>query len=82
MLARLRGDPYFAEAWGRYLAHELQKARLHAEILSIKTVAKRLDAWIASHGGETPRKGEWKVVASEIGITPEAVYREMARRRR
>ena len=81
-LLRLRSEPGFADAWQRHLAHELQKARLHAEILSIKTVAKRLDAWIAARGGETPRKGDWKLVAHEIGATPEAFYREMARRRR
>jgi CRP-like cAMP-binding protein len=80
-LHRLRSDPDFADAWQRQLAHELQKARLHAEILSIKTVAKRLDAWIAERGGETPRKGDWKLIAHEIGATPEAFYREMARRR-
>lgn len=78
---RLRGEPDFAEAWARHLAHELQQARLHAEILSIKTVANRLDAWIGARGGEAPQKGDWKLVANEIGVTPEALYREMARRR-
>lgn len=80
-LARLRSDARLAEAWERHLAHELQKARLHAEILSIRTVAKRLDAWLAAGGGAMPRKGDWKLVAHEIGATPEALYREMARRR-
>jgi CRP/FNR family transcriptional regulator, dissimilatory nitrate respiration regulator len=82
MLLHLHSDPDLADAWARHLALELQKARLHAEILSIKTVTKRLDAWIASHGGGAPRKGEWKMIANEIGISPEAFYREMAKRRR
>ena len=47
---------------------------------SIKTVAKRLDAWIASHG-ETPQKGDWRMIAREIGVSAEALYREMAKRR-
>ena len=81
-LRRLRRDPALADAWEKHLAHELQKARLHSEILSIKTVAKRLDAWMASHDGVEPRKGAWKLVAYEIGATPEALYREMGRRRR
>jgi CRP-like cAMP-binding protein len=82
MLLRLHSDPDLADAWARHLALELQKARSHAEILSIKTVTKRLDAWIASDRGGAPRKGEWKMIANEIGISPEALYREMARRRR
>lgn len=79
--ARLRSTPEFAEAWARHLAHELQAARLQAEILSLKTVARRLDAWIAWRGGTLPRKGEWQRIASEIGVTPEALYREIAKRR-
>jgi len=78
---RLRADPDFAGAWAMYLAHELQRARLQAEILSIRTVAKRLDAWLAARGGEGPYRGDWKTVANEIGVSPEALYREMAKRR-
>ena len=78
---RLRSAPDFADAWARHLADELQRARLHAEILSLKTVAKRLDAWITWRGGDEPRSGGWKTVASEIGVSPEALYREMAKRR-
>jgi CRP-like cAMP-binding protein len=79
--ARLRSTPDFADAWAAHLAHELQLARSQAEILSLKTVAQRLDAWIAWHGGVFPRKGEWGTIASEIGVTPEALYREIAKRR-
>ena len=79
--AYARSNPEFAEAWASHLAHELQAARLQAEILTLKTVASRLDAWLAWHGGVLPRKGEWRTIASEIGVSPEALYREMARRR-
>jgi hypothetical protein len=54
---------------------------LRSEIVSLKTVAQRLDAWIAWNGGRSPKKGEWKFVASQIGITPETLYREIAKRR-
>jgi CRP-like cAMP-binding protein len=81
MRAALESDPRFAADWARYLAHEVQKARLRAEILSLRTVAERLDAWIASNDGRAPVKGEWKTVASEIGTSAEALYREAARRR-
>lgn len=71
----------FSDIWAGYLAQELQSARLRSEILSLKTVAGRLDAWIAWNGGDPPARGEWKLVANEIGVSPEALYREIARRR-
>lgn len=71
-----------SDVWATYLAQELQRARLRSEILSLKTVAERLDAWIAWNAGASPGKGEWKLVASEIAVSPEALYRELARRRR
>jgi hypothetical protein len=29
-----------------------------------------------------PPKGEWKSVAEQIGVSPEALYRELSRRRK
>jgi len=46
----LEAKPEFARAWAQYLAHEVQRARFHAEILSLKTVALRLSAWMAWNG--------------------------------
>jgi CRP-like cAMP-binding protein len=79
--AALRTDPGLASALARHLAHEVQRTRAHAETLSLKTVAARVDAWIALHEGSLAPKGRWREIASEIGITPEALYRELARRR-
>jgi CRP/FNR family transcriptional regulator, dissimilatory nitrate respiration regulator len=70
----------FAHAWAKHPAHEVQRARLHAEIVSLKTVSARVDAWIAWNG-PLPLKGEWANVAFQIGVSPEALYRELARRR-
>jgi CRP-like cAMP-binding protein len=78
----LAKSPEFSGVWAGYLARELQGARLRSEILSLKTVADRLDAWIAWNGGGFPNRGEWKLVANEIGVSPEAFYREIAKRRR
>jgi CRP-like cAMP-binding protein len=78
---RLQQDQVLCEAWARHLAHEVQKARLHAEILSLKTVAARIDSWTNWHGA-LPEKGRWVTVAQQIGVTPEALYREMAKRRK
>ena len=79
MRRRLSKSPEFAEAWSLHLAHEVQRARLQAEILSLKTVEARLNAWMVWN--ETlPAKGQWSNVACEIGVSPEALYREIARR--
>jgi hypothetical protein len=43
-------------------------------------VAERLAAWITLNG-RLPPKGRRREVASEIGVTPEALYRELGRRR-
>ena len=74
-------EPEFALAITRHMAHEIQKTRLQAEVLSLKTVAGRLDAWTVWQNRPLPTKGEWKILASQIGVSPEALYREMARRR-
>jgi CRP-like cAMP-binding protein len=79
--AQLAQSAEFAEAWSAYLAREVQDARLRSEILSLKTVAERLDAWLLSHGECMPAKGEWKSLAHEIGVSPEALYRDLGRRR-
>ena len=73
-------DREFAEAWAHRLADEVQNARLRAEILSYRTVAERFQAWVAATG-RIPKKGTWKSVAQDIGTSPEALYREIARRR-
>jgi len=71
----------FASNWASHLADEVRHARLRAEILSLKTVSERLNAWIAN-AGCLPTKGSWKATAQEIGTSAEALYREMARRKR
>lgn len=80
LLDRLRKEPDFAEAWVAHFAREIQNTRFRIEVLSLKTVAARLDAWMAWHG-ELPSKGEWTQLARQMGVSPEALYREMARRR-
>lgn len=67
--------------WNAYMAREIQHARRSAEIISLRTVAARLDAWIAWNDGKFPPKGEWKTVAEDMGTSPEALYRELSKRR-
>lgn len=77
---RLRQQSELVEAWAAYLAQEVQNVRLRSEILTLRTVAARLDAWLDWHP-EPVAKGEWKSVAAQIGVSPEALYRELAKRR-
>jgi CRP/FNR family transcriptional regulator, dissimilatory nitrate respiration regulator len=79
--AALAEDPAFSRLWARHLAGEVQKARAVAELLSLKTVAERVDAWLVLNGGTLPPRGSWRLLASEIGVTPEALYRELGARR-
>lgn len=77
----LERRPDLAGSLTRHLALEVQRARARAEIVSLKTVDMRLNAWLAlSHEG-MPSRGRWREVAAEIGVSPEALYRELAKRR-
>jgi CRP-like cAMP-binding protein len=78
--AALRDDPSMAEAWAAYLARAVQAARLRAEIRTLRTVSARIDAWLGE-GRALPDKGHWQDFAAELGVTREALYRELARRR-
>lgn len=78
--SQLRNDPNLADAWAAQLARTVQKTRLIAEIRSFKTVGDRLDAWLGDFQ-ELPRKGQWQSLAHELAVSPEALYRELAKRR-
>ena len=80
-LEHLQKSPAFAISLARYLAVEVRQQRQRAEILSLKSVSEKLDAWLASNGA-LPSRGTVKYVAIEIGVTPEALYREIATRNR
>ena len=64
---------------GRF-AREIQRLRARLELAGLVRVADRLDAWLALHGDREGRP--WRDVAIEIGVSPEALYRELGRRRR
>ncbi len=79
-LSALAEDPALAASWSALLARRVQAARLRAEIRSLPKVADRLDAWLGE-GNAFPEKGRWQEVAAELGVTREALYRELSRRR-
>lgn len=55
--------------------------RARAALLRLRGVAARPDAWLALTDAGLPPRGELRGLADEIGVTPEALYRELARRR-
>jgi len=67
----------------RHLAVEVQTLRARAEILSLRGAMPRLVAYfrlhMASAGAVVNVKQNWKQVATEIGLTHEALYRALAR---
>lgn len=77
----LGDDGALSRAYAAHLAAEVQKLRLRAEVLAKRRLSDRLDAWLDWHGGVLPGRGGWRTLAREIGVTPEALYRELARRR-
>ena len=79
VLQAQRDDPRWLLDLARHLAAEVQRARARAELLALRTERERLEGWLAWHG-ELPARGRWIAVAHEIGVTPEALYRELARR--
>ncbi|MEX3017965.1 Crp/Fnr family transcriptional regulator [Gymnodinialimonas hymeniacidonis] len=60
-------------------AREVQSLRTRIEIMRRRKVADRLDAYLELFG--YPQEGEWVRVADWIGVSPPALYRELARRR-
>lgn len=78
--ARLTADPALAERWAAHLAHAVQTARFRAEIRTLRTVAERLDAWLGE-GRALPARGSWQDLAAELGVSREALYRELSTRR-
>ena len=76
----LESDKVLSNRWAAFLAQEVQSSRLRLEILSRNTDADKLDGWLTWNDGILPVKGTWKNVASQIGVSPEALYRELAKR--
>lgn len=79
-MSALRDRPEAALSLIKTHAQEVQAQRARIEILRLRRVSDRLDAWLDLHGW--PEKGEWIRVADQIGVSPPALYRELARRRR
>lgn len=78
-LAALQRLPNAALSLIETHAKEVQTQRARIEILRLRRVSEKLDAWLDLYG--EPPKGEWIRVADEIGVSQPALYRELAKRR-
>lgn len=79
-LSRLQEKPGAALSLIETHAKEVQSQRARIEILRMRRVADRPDAWLELHG--EPEKEGWIRVADQIGVTPPALYRELAKGKR
>jgi CRP-like cAMP-binding protein len=79
--AALQSDSGLMECFARHLGREVMRMRSRVEILRRRTVQDRLDGWFALNGGALPAKGNWRSIADDIGVSTEAFYRELQRRR-
>ena len=82
LLRALREDPGAALALTGHLARQVQALRGHIELLNIKSARDRVLAYLHNHLGASARRVKlewtWKTIATEIGLTHEAVYRALA----
>lgn len=82
LLRALRQDPGSAVALVGHLARQVQTLRGRIELLNIKSARDRVLAYLHGRLGASAASvtldQTWKAVASEIGLTHEAVYRALA----
>ena len=84
VLEALRGSTELAMWWAGRLAEQLRSARLRLERLSLKGAGDRIVHAIETEGSGgslwlASTRREW---AAELGLTPEALYRSLARLQR
>lgn len=74
-------EPGWLLEFAAHLAVEVQRTRARAELLSLRKVGERIDAWCMLEQAGIPERGRWADWAAELGVSPEALYRELAKRR-
>lgn len=81
LLARaLENDRAFSLRWIKMLNQEIKHLRLVCERLSMKSIKERVLHLVATegHGNRYPLNTDLKTLASELGVTHEALYRTLA----
>jgi CRP-like cAMP-binding protein len=82
LLGALRDDPQVAVTLVGHLAQQVQALRGRIELLNVKSARDRVLGYLHRRLGASATAVEldrtWKAIASEIGLTHEAVYRALA----
>jgi len=82
VLAALRSDPIHGLRWIEHLSKQVQALRAQATRLSLKTAEDRVLSYLrmrCTDGSILMIDRPWKVIASELGLSHEALYRTLAR---
>lgn len=81
LLAALRGDAEAGLAFAADLSRQVRSLRWQLELRNIRSARERLLAWLHLQAGPdgvvTPDR-PWTVIAPELGLSHEAVYRALA----
>lgn len=82
ILAALTQDPAAALSLLAHFAQQIQGLRARIDLITIKSAPARVLGYLHGQAGQGAMDVRlhqtWKAVASEIGLTPEAVYRALA----
>ena len=82
VLAALRSDPIHALGWIERLSRQVQSLRTQTAILSLKTAEDRILGYLRTRcvdGQVFTIDRPWKVIASELGLSHEELYRTLAK---
>ena len=82
VMEAMRADPALAEAFIARLARQLQELRARMELRNVRSARDRVLQYLwlraGTYGRSIPIEGQLQDIASEIGMTREALYRTLA----
>ncbi len=82
LLALMATDPTQGVAFALALASQVRDLRTKLELRNVRSAKERVLAWLSLHAtGDPPRvllSRSWTLIAEELGLTREAVYRTLA----
>jgi CRP-like cAMP-binding protein len=81
VLAAIMANPASAEGLLAYMARQLQATRQRAELRAVKSARERVILFLESAAGsdrQVALQGQLQDMASELGLTREALYRTLA----
>jgi CRP-like cAMP-binding protein len=82
LLAALRGNAEASLAFAADLSRQVRGLRWQLELRNIRSAQERLLAWLhlqADASGSIALDRPWTVIAPELGLSHEAIYRALAR---